>query len=259
MQNYPKLSNQPLKLVLAEFRFSAVMGIEKYISELQEILRPDYPTPASGKEQLVEVQPTGINLSNVDNWSFISMDKKSAININQHRLVYLTSDYPRFEGFSSKCKEALKTLQEVVKPGLIERIGLRYSDLILIDEGENIADFVDSSLAPSGKLEVIGDLQQQRNEYYILADSGGLFIRTLYGKHNLSFLPDIHSLPIRIESEDEPSERMVLDFDHFWESKGESIEFETQKILDLLESLHKTSREAFWNVTTDFARKEKWL
>lgn len=259
MHNYPKLSNQPLKLVLAEFRFSAVMEIEKYISELQEIFRPEYPTSSSGKDQVVEVQPTGINLSNVDHWSFISMDKKSAINIDQHRLVYLTSDYPRFEGFSSKCEEALKTLQAVVKPGLIERIGLRYSDLILIDESEKIADFVDSSLVPSGKLEAIGNLQQQRNEYYILAESGGLFIRTLYGKHNLSCLPDIHSLPIRIESEDKPSERMVLDFDHFWESKGESIEFETQKILFLLNLLHKTSRDAFWNVTTDFARKEKWL
>lgn len=258
MQSYQKLSNQPLKLVLAEFRFSAVMGIDKYIPQLQEILRSEYPTSSLGNDQVVEVQPNGINLSKVDNWSFVSSDKKHAVNINPHRLVFMTSDYPRFEGFATRCEYVLKTLQAEVKPGLIERIGLRYCDLIAIDDGEDISDFIDSSLVPSRKLETLGRLQQQRNELYISAESGGLFIRTLYGKNNLSCLPDIQNLPILIESDDEPSERMILDFDHFWESKGEAVEFDSEKIRYLLSSLHETSREAFWSVTTDLARNEKW-
>jgi uncharacterized protein (TIGR04255 family) len=87
---------------------------------------------------------------------------------------------------------------------------------------------------------------------------GGLAIRTLYGKHNLTCLPDVQGLPISIAVDTTPSERIILDFDHYWEAKDESVNFETNVVLEKLASLHETSREAFWKVTTDYARNEKW-
>lgn len=259
MNDYKKLNNQPLRFVLAEFRFSTVMDIQAYIPKLQEELRKQYPIPDRKTEQIVRIQPGGIATSTLEQWSFVSSNRKNAVDINQDRLIYYTAEYPRFEGFSSACKFALNALKNIVEPNLILRIGLRYGDLVIIENNENATDFVDPHFTFPSCANQLGDAQHQRSETHISTKLGGLAIRTLYGVHNLSCLPDIEGLPVAIEVNKEPSERIILDFDHFWESKGESIDFETSEILQTLESLHDTSRAAFWKVTTDYARNEKWV
>ncbi len=258
MDDYKKLNNQPLRFVLAEFRFSTVMDIQSYIPKLQEALRKQYPIPDKKSEQAIHVQPGWIEVSAIDRWSFVSANKKSAVYINQDRLIYYTSEYPRFEGFSSACKHALDTLSKIIEPSLILRIGLRYGDLVKIEESEKATDLVNQYFTFPDCVSELGIAQHQRSETFIATELGGLAIRTLYGVHNLTCLSDIQELPVTIESDETPSERIVLDFDHFWEPKDESIAFETNEILNKLESLHETSRAAFWKVTTDYARNQKW-
>jgi uncharacterized protein (TIGR04255 family) len=257
--DYKKLNNQPLRFVLAEFRFSTVMDIQSYIPKLQEALRKQYPIPEKKSEQAIYVQPDGIGVSAIDRWSFVSANKKNAVDINQDRLIYCTAEYPRFEGFSSACKHALDTLSNIVEPSLIVRIGLRYGDLVKIEDNEKASDLVNKYLTFPECFNELGNAQRQSSETFIVTEFGGLVIRTLYGLHNLTCLPDIQGLPVTIESDEKPSERIVLDFDHFWESKDDSIAFETGVIINKLESLHETSRKAFWKVTTNYARNEKWV
>lgn len=258
MENYKKLKNQPLKFVLAEFRFSSVMQIAEYIPKIQEALRKRYPIPDKRGEQTIQVQPGGIALSTIDRWAFISANKKCAIDINQDRLIYFTAEYPRFAGFSDHCKHALETLVDIVEPSLILRIGLRYSDLVMVDDGERISDLVTDHFDVPSCIESLGETRQHNTDTFLHTATGGLAIRTLYGMHNLTCLPDIQGLPISITTDTIPSERMILDFDHYWEARDETVSFETDIILDKLTALHETSREAFWKVTTDYARNQKW-
>lgn len=258
MVDYKKLDNQPLIFVLAEFRFSPVMQIAEFIPKIQEALRKQYPIPNKRSEQTVQVQPGGISVSSVDRWAFISANKKSAIEINQERLVYITAEYPRFAGFSDACKQAIDTLVNIVEPSLILRIGLRYSDLVLVDGDESITDLVDQHFGLPNCIDSLGANRQHSTETLLNTNMGGLLIRTLYGEHNLSCLPDIQGLPISITKDMAQSERIILDFDHYWEAKDESVSFETNDVLERLATLHETSREAFWKVTTDYARNEKW-
>lgn len=258
MGDYKKLENQPLKFVLAEFRFSSVMQIAEYIPKIQEALRKQYPIPEKRGEQTIQVQPGGIAVSTVDRWAFISANKKSAIDINQERLVYITAEYPRFAGFSDSCKRAIETLVDIVEPSLILRIGLRYSDLVMVDEGEKITALVTDYFGVPGCIESLGEIRQHSTDTFLHTGIGGLAIRTLYGKHNLTCLPDVQGLPISIATDTTSSERMILDFDHYWEAKDESVSFETNDVLEKLAALHETSREAFWKVTTDYARNQKW-
>ena len=98
MEEYKKLNKQPLKLVLAEFRFSPIMQINEYIPKLQESLRKTYPIPEKRSEQVIQLQSNGINVSNLDRWIFMTGNKKSAVDINQERIVYYTADYlPPFD------------------------------------------------------------------------------------------------------------------------------------------------------------------
>ena len=258
MDDYKKLTNQPLCFVLAEFRFSAVMGIQKFIPDLQEALRRQYPISDRKSDQAIHVQPSEIAMSTLDRWSFVSADKKSALVIDQNRLICYTAEYTRFEGFYKACKQALDALASIVEPSLILRIGLRYGDLVKVDEGEKMADLVDSYFTYPKCIDGLGTPQHRQCEMVLSTEQGGLLIRTLYGEHNLSYLPDIRGLPVNIDVDSIASERIVLDFDHFWDHQGESINFNTSEILQKLESLHETSRAAFWKVTSDYARNKKW-
>lgn len=258
VEDYKKLENQPLNFVLAEFRFSPVMQIAEFIPKIQEALRKQYPISEKRSEQAVQVQPGGIAVSSVDRWAFISANKKNAIEINQERLIYITAEYPRFAGFSDACKQAIDILVNIVEPSLILRIGLRYSDLVLVDDGEKITDLVNEHFGLPNCIKSLGETRQYTTDTFLHTELGGLVIRTLYGKHNLSYLPDIQQLPILIKKDTTPSERVILDFDHYWEAKDDSVGFVTNDVLKKLAALHETTREAFWKVTTYYARSEKW-
>ena len=258
MDNYKKLENQPLMFVLAEFQFSPVMQTAEFIPKIQEALRKQYPILDKRSEQAVAVRPSGIDVSSADQWVFISADKKSAIEISQERLIYITAEYPRFTGFSDTCKQAIDTLISIVEPNLILRIGLRYGDLVLVDDGESITDLVNEHFGLPSCTGTLGKTRRHSTETFLHTGMGGLVIRTLYGEHNLSCLPDAQELPISITKEETPSERIILDFDHFWEARDESVDFVTSDVLKKLAALHEAAREAFWKVTTDYARNEKW-
>lgn len=258
MSEYKKLSNQPLKFVLAEFRYSPVLQIANYIPQLQETFRKKYPVFDKRTEQSLHVHPGGLQVTAVDSFLFISSNRKHAIEINQDRLVFFTSDYPRYDEFESLCREALQALVEVVAPALVTRIGLRYGDLILVEGSEAMADLVDTHLTLPSVLADSGNMLQQRNESLIKTSVGGMTVRSLYGTHGLSCFPDIQGLPVDIDTNEGVSERMVLDFDHFWEAEGKSVEFDINMMLSKLKQMHDISRAAFWKITTDYARNVKW-
>lgn len=258
MNDYKKLNNQPLQVVLAEFRFSPVMQIADYIPKIQEALRKSYPIPEKSSEQVIQVQQQGIEVTNIARWAFISANKKSAIDINQERLVFITTEYPRFDGFSDCCKFAIDVLASVVEPSLIQRIGLRYSDLVKLEADEKVSDLINAHFGFPVCVANLGEAQQHRSETALQTAEGILVIRALYGNHPLICAPDLNDLPIVMNHDVAPSERVVLDFDHYWEAKNDSVSFEVDDVLERLRKLHDTSREAFWNITTEYARNEKW-
>ena len=74
-------------------------------------------------------------------------------------------------------------------------------------------------------------------------------------------MPDLQGqfgLPLAIKV---PTDKTtaVLDFDHFWElPELEGEPFSVDVASRRLAALHEPAREAFWKVTTDFARTERW-
>lgn len=258
MSKFRKLNNQPLKFVLAEFRFSEILKIEEYVPLLQEAWRKQYPLTVEKVENAVSILgPSNFELKAAKRWAFVSADKTNAIEIDTHRLVFYTSAYPRFEGFSERCKQALHTLKEIADPALILRIGLRYSDLIHVEKEESIEQLVQPQFAFPGELSGIGTPKQRAQDLYYETDAGLLVIRMIYGDHGLSYMPDIQALPVAIDVDNQISLRMVLDFDHIWNAQ-EATEFSVQTISENLGKLHDKSRDAFWNITTDYARDIKW-
>jgi uncharacterized protein (TIGR04255 family) len=258
VEDYRKLSTQPLVFALAEFRFSSVLQIAKFVPAIQEALRKSFPTPKHRIDQGINVHGGGFEVNNQDRWAFVSPNGKSSIQVSHENLVFMTSEYPRFDGFAAGCKLGLDTIKAIVDPSLITRVGLRYGDLVLVEDGEQLTELVDSSLTYPTVFEGVGTPIQRFSENLIQTNEGILAIRTLCGFMPRMMLEDPQSLPINIKTIDTPSERMILDFDHFWESKDDAVMFDVSNILDKLSVLHGPARKAFWDLTSDYARNVKW-
>lgn len=258
MTDYKKLARQPLQFALAEFRFSPILRMEEYIPELQDALRAEFPLPESTQEQSVQVQPGGIAMLALTRWGFLAAERKSGLAIDQNRLIYFTTEYLRFDGFSESCRNILSTLENIVKPALVLRIGLRYGDLIKIPKDEVLTDYVDEYLGFSTSVKALGTPIHQRNEVAVRTSIGVLIIRSIFGETDLVCMPDLMGIPLSLEKDKKPSQRIVLDFDHYLESGNGSLKFESDQAIGLLSQLHLTSREAFWQITTNEAREQKW-
>ncbi len=262
MCDYKKLSNQPLVFVLAEFRFSPILDIKEYIPKIQDALRNKLPILKNTETQDITVSPNGISVQAQANWEFISKNSHTAASVNQNRLLFMTSEYERFDGFKEYCDFLLQTIIDVVDPSLCLGLGLRYSDTIFdIENKGSIEDFVQPRLYNNDDLMLSGNLLRQTNETLWKTKEGAIFIRSIYGEDRVLVWPDAENLPVAMQkTSDKPVKRLLLDIDHVWDAQEEEsgpLDFDKDLILSKLASMHKISRKAFWNVTTEKA-KEAW-
>lgn len=256
---YRKLSNDPLLFVLAEFRFSDVMNIREFIPRLQEKFRRELPFLEEQTSQEVSVNPQGLDIKESLQWAFLSQNRKTGIVLNHNRLVYMTSDYDRFESFKESCKQAITILNDEVSPSLLVRIGLRYADLIVKKSDEDITKYVEKAVYEKDHLDKIGIPIRQVNETLIKTEEGLMNVRSMFSNSNISTWSDVGNFPIKIETVNESSERILLDFDHFWEpeKQEDSLLFNTDIVMNKLEKMHEPTRKAFWDTTTNIGR-EVW-
>lgn len=262
-QEYHKLNKQPLSLVLAEFRFSEVRKMVEYVPDIQEALRKNYPAYDEGKSQSVRISPEGVAIDyQVSRWIFGSHDGSRVIVISENNLVFITTDYDRFKGYEDDCISAVELLLDVVNPQLLSRIGLRYNDVVYpTNEGYGLSDYVIQELYIPNNIRAIGNsIIQNRTESTVETDEGVLTIRSLGGMNDdLVIMPDLGSMPLVSLRKDIPSgkPRIILDFDHIWHASP-SQQFELELARNKLRSLHEIARRAFWSVTTELARNERW-
>lgn len=258
MTDYKKLKKSPLKFVLAEFLMSPIMNFAEYIPKIQDDLRRDYPIKKEEAVGAIDIQPGSVSIrSDEKQWMLLSSNQRNGLLLTGNRLAFFTSEYDRFEGFKSCCSQALHSLFSRSNPSLVTRIGFRYGNLIRMGEGDSVSDWVAPDFGLLTPLPSLGKLLQKNTEIVTQTSEGMLVVRAVLGNHNRVSLPNAQPLPIKLDQDSEPSTRIILDLDHSWTPK-DSTTFDCDDILDKLDSLHKTSREVFWALTTDAARGEKW-
>ena len=262
-KEYPKLERQPLTLVLAEFRFSPVNNPADCIPDFAKAAGLQQGGFEEGARQEVQLSAEGVSVKTPNKiWMFRDVAQGRLIQVEKDRMIFVTTQYPRFDAFASQCMEMVHALEKVMKPGKLKRVGLRYNDSVVPWENENLDQYLTSQLLPPSLLsDLQKSVEHHRTETLVRTGAGVLALRVLMGCHGLAVMPDIgHRFPLRLSAE-VPSHRMtaVLDFDHYWmPEKAGGAEFSTAEAEKRLRALHEGARQAFWKVTTEFARRERW-
>jgi len=254
---YVPLSKQPLVLVLCQVRFSPVRKMSDYISSIQETFRRHgYPLEKAGKVQQISITPAGVQGAEQHRWEYLTKDEQRSILVQQDMVVLQTTSYDKFEEFAEQLRLAVGTVlseTEHDKLGIIQRIGLRYVDLVQPDPGQDYRFYLrrglhgvsDEVFTPGTHrlhIESVGKTE--------VGDTPGtMIVRVVQNDQGIDLPPDLVGGAPKHTSKARAGELSTLiDMDHFIEGKYDP---NVDWILDKAYTLHDHLVETFHeNVVT---------
>ncbi len=245
-------------MVLAQVRTSPVAKMADYAAEVQErVRRRGFPRFAESNVQEILLTPGSPPQLRVHpRWEFQDKERATGIILSQNGVVLHTRAYDTFDAFAKHLALALEVVGEVVKPSLVERLGLRYVDLIQTEEGENWTDYVKPGLHGISDGSVGMHSSLHRSEIVGTTEVGQLVVRCFQASDGSFLPPDL--VPTSLDHSAvvlRPEEVVtLLDFDHYSET---AREYDAQQVLEYMWRLHDNLDLAFRECVTDHARK-RW-
>lgn len=227
---YVPLAQQPLVLVLCQVRFSPVRKMADFIPTIQEEFRRHaFPIERSGKIQQLMIAPAGVHVAEQERWEYRTKDERWTATVLQDCIVLQTTAYSRFEEFAERLDLAVRTVltkTEQDKLGVIERIGLRYIDLIVPRKGESHRLY----LRPG--LHGIDDSVFQQGSHRLHVESAGrtsvggvegtMVVRIIQNDQGFDLPPDlVGGAPEHTSRAAKGRLVTLIDTDHFIEGKFE--------------------------------------
>ena len=258
-----KWKNAPVVYVIVQVRFSPILSLQTYISEIQEHFRRN-SFPAFARRvnfQLglsvpppnnAESASPSIPLEPAQAYVFSNRDSSQAFVLEQNGLTLYVTDYVDFNWLLDLFLKPLDHINKVVSPDSSERIGLRYIDAVLPREGANVRDYLIPSVLGLSQNPLEGMLKHSFSETMFVDGNTSTVSRVLCREGRIAFPPDLALFPITINSRfmihDGP--HATIDTDS---SQQITSEMDLSKVRSTLEDLHKSVNQAFRAVTTDFA------
>lgn len=242
------LERSPLVLVLTQIRFSPVLKMDKYVGDIQEVLREFGLTRFTKEETEQVVFGREFKTNAVTRWVFSSRNREEAVVLANDFFVYEVSTYDSFDVYVERLLSLLKPVYETAKLSFSEQIGLRYVDLLLGDGEIAVDDLVCGSLRGL-TAETLG-LKSANHQFVIQGrtDHGMLWIRSFENTGEQFLPPDLQTehLKYRVATTKDDDFR-VIDFDHI--SRGE-IDFSEETLREKLWALHDRTDQAFRETVT---------
>lgn len=254
-----KLPGSPLIYVVAQVNISAVVAIERYVPEIQEQLRksgfPGY-TNAQVPEIIFEALGARPVVTSLSRYEFLHKSERTGIVLTPKSIAVHTNLYTTFEDFHAIIRMALKTIHATAALQLHERIGLRYVNLIELERGEELKDYLGAHLLGYDQPAIGVSAGQFNFQFEGNTPYGRLVARHYPPQVQNMFPPDLAGISLNYGNRPIPSpgRAALLDFDHAAAHKGD---FVIEEILETLENLHDGLDIIFRNSVTT-AALEKW-
>ena len=228
---YVPLSKQPLVLVLGQVRFSPIRQMERYIPEIQEEFRQKgFPIERAGKVQQLTFAPGGgvpVQVNEQQRWEYRTRDEAWSILVMEDSIVLQTTDYDRFENYAEKFLQMIRTVftkTEHDRLGVVQRVGLRYVDVVQPREGTDedfrfylqpgfhgVVDEVFESGTHRLHVESIGKTS-------VGNESGTMIVRIVQNDQGFSLPPDLAgAAPKHVSRATKGKLITLIDMDHYIE------------------------------------------
>ncbi len=131
----------PLDEVVCQVRFPRLLSIEsKPPEEFQNLIRETYPLLEEEVTEAHEIKIDALGGSKAESvvrktnvYFFQTADRRFKVSLGSSFISLTTNDYQNWDEFQEHLQRCFNALDEVYKPSIIERIGLRYIDVIQRD------------------------------------------------------------------------------------------------------------------------------
>lgn len=261
---HEKLSNSPITYVLIQIRFTNIESIEKYVPELQESIRQEFPFFKKITIQAIDLRDSQQpRVSVVNQWHFMDKDSVTGIILDGASVSIHTSKYDDFVKLQNQLERVLVEFNKILKISLYVRLGLRYINLVKShldiyvqpellgfhlqkeSQFEKKNFLVKTELTQESKSGVIKVKSAHIGDKKITSIGQNLFVPVDVANtvHYLSF--DHHEKPT--------NEFLLLDIDHFDAKSGK---FDVKEIIKNLTKLQDAIYSAFCSAVTPKALED---
>lgn len=214
-----RLARPPIVYAICQIRFPTVGTIdEDRAGAIHGSLREEYPhrLPQNIVELPMVTAGTTPSPTLRQAWFLYDRRKSGGYVIESTNFAYRTSAYVDFEAFVTETMRGLQRTIEILKPALIDRVGLRFVDLI---EGSGEAG-LDRLLEPPllGYRPQIDGFKLQINQQIVAGKSahGDILFRYSRAQHTASVPADlVDPTLIGLRAPQPNQESAIIDIDHF--------------------------------------------
>ncbi len=239
--------------VIGQVRISPVVSIEKYIPDIQDRFR-QIGFPKFKRGQLQELQfaaDMAPKFSIAPRFEFQDKTGNSGILVTSDFIAFHTNLYKSYEQFEEVLGNSLQIVHQAVNLSLVERLGLRYVDLIRPGQNERFNDYLKPGLHgfDTSALQLSDALH--RFEVVGKTQTGTLVVRYSQNKGGAFLPPDLalNTLTYNI-SLDQEETIALLDLDHY---SDRQMDFHVQSVMETIGGLHDGLDLAFRGAVTEIA------
>ena len=264
-----RLGNSPLKLVVCQVRFEESPSVSESrvgwaVFGSLGGASGAYPLFSEFRGQQVDItmapgSPIAAQQTQLAGWRFMSEDRNWTVVLLPSSVSLETKAYSTWsDDFAIRLKAILEAVVEHIAPALQMRLGLRYIDEIRIPDtvpvNETWADWVDGSLLGPAPMGSRLGLLAAEWQGLVRFDAGpGRSIVLRYGPRE-GYAVDPGGDLKRPTADSGPF--FLLDIDSFWTPTGEIPEFDSGRILAVVDELHAPVSQLFESLITERLRSE---
>jgi len=215
-------------MVLCQVRFSPLLTMAEFIPAIQDRLRRlGYKVNASAHIQEFSFSPQGPKSTIRPHWEFQNPQRTASVVVNDGFVVFQTTAYDTFDAFYEQLQAAVDVVSNAASGLLIQRVGLRYVDLIRPNEDESWTDYLRPGLhgftSPILRPETVERVHQTVGR----TEAGTMVVRILQNRQGAALPADlaVHNLAVPSHAQNMGSVlATIVDMDHYREELVEDYE-----------------------------------
>lgn len=143
------LKDAPLVRVIAQLRFPEILSVERreFVAPFQEAIRSTYPVLRQEQTQTIVLGPAGMTpVKPQAAWRFSDTAGHWRVSLTPTFLALETTKYVSRSDFLARLRAVTEALVQHIKPGQLDRLGIRYIDRITGSAVDTLATLVRAEL-----------------------------------------------------------------------------------------------------------------